>query len=130
MICSILFWILRNPLCRGEYDSELNPSILRHVVADKDMRRGDGIRVPIGNRGAHAGAALAWGALLDGVQSDESLLLADCWPFAADAFDAIVPEAKKLAQLGKQPVAIGRFRRRAKQSNNMFFFFIYGEQSR
>lgn len=88
-----------------------------------------GLRGPVGNRVAHAGASQTWGAILGGVHSEDKLLSQDCGLYAVDAYDAVSPYAKKLEARAKLPVKLDRFQRCAKQ-HTILFCLIYGEQHR
>ena len=46
------------PLCTGTYKREREVFFLRQGIEDKDRFGGKGLRVPIGNRVAHASDAL------------------------------------------------------------------------
>ena len=131
MACFALsgFGFFETSLGTGAYSREKKASILRQGITDKDRYWDAGLRVPIGNRVAHAGASLSWGTILEGSQSDDALLLLDCGPYTMDAYDAFVPDAKKLEMRGNQPLTMGRFQRCAKQHTDLFCL-IYGEQNR
>ena len=55
------FGFFKTRLGMGAYSRERKAAILRQFTTDKDALWGGGLRVPIGNRIAHAAAALNWG---------------------------------------------------------------------
>ena len=64
------------------------------------------------------------GALLVGVQSGDTLLVADFGPFAVDAFDAFALDGKQLELRVEMPVEIDLPRRCAKQHANLFSLYM------
>ena len=129
MFCAIRFWVFRNLPGHRYIQQGEKASILRQGITDKGRFWGDGLRAPIGNRVAYAGAALAWGTILGGAQCEDTLLLQYCGPYTMDAYEASAPDAKKLEARAKLPVTLDRFQRCAKQ-HNILFCLIYGEQRR
>ena len=55
------FGFFQTRLGMGTYNRERKATILRQFATDKDALWDSGLRVPIGNRIAHAAAALTWG---------------------------------------------------------------------
>ena len=76
----------------GAYNRGRMATILREFNTDKDALWGGGLLVPIGNRIAHADAALTWGTLNTDKPGEESLTLADCAPHSFEAYESFPPE--------------------------------------
>ena len=55
------FGFFQTRLGMGTYNRERKETALRQFATDKDALWGGGLRVPVGNRIAHAAAALTWG---------------------------------------------------------------------
>ena len=113
----------------GTYNRERNATILRQFSTDKDALRGGGLRVPVGNRIAHAAAALTWGAVNVDKPGDDTLTLADCTPFSYEAYDRFSVDGNKYEARGKQPQTIDAFTRAAKQHVELFSLFFGMEHS-
>ena len=123
------FGFFKTSLGTGTYKRERKASSLRQGITDKDRFWDKGLRVPIGNRVAHASAALTWGCLAEKTAAEDALVLADCAPLTADAYDAFTPDSKKLEPRGKAPVTIDRLSRCAKQQIELFCM-CFGEEHR
>ena len=79
----------------GTYSRERKNTTLRQATTDRDALWGIGIRVPLGNRFCHAGAALTWGNLHDTNVADGVILLSGCYPKPQEEYDTSAPNAKK-----------------------------------
>ena len=87
----------------GTYNRERKAAILRHLNNYKDALWGVGFRAPIGNRIAHAAAALTWVTLNTEKPDDEAITLADCIPQSYESFESFTPDGKKNEAMGKPP---------------------------
>ena len=114
------FGFFKTSLGTGAYKRERRASSLRQGITNKDRFWGSGLRVTIGNRVAYASASLSWGCFSEKTASEDALLLADCAPMSADAYEAFAPDAKKLEPRGKPPSTIDRLSRCAKQQIELF----------
>ena len=123
------FGFLTTSLGTGAYKRERKSSSLRQGITDKDRFWDSGLRVPIGNRVAHASASLSWGCLSEKTAAEDALLLSDCAPLSTDAYEVFAPDAKKLEPMGKPPVAIDRLSRCAKQQIELLRI-CYGQEHR
>ena len=97
---------------------------LRQFATDKDALWDGGLRVPIGNRIAHAAAALTWGAANVEKPGEDTLTLADCIPFSYEAYGRFFSRMGKYEARGKQPQTIDAFTRAAKQHVELFPLFF------
>ena len=109
------FGFFKTRLFTGAYNRKRKATAIRQFATDKDALRGGGLRVPIGNRIAHAAAALCWGAINADKPGEDSLTLEDCIPCTYEAYDAFVPDGQKNETRGKQPQTIDMFTRAEKQ---------------
>ena len=123
------FGFFQTRLGMGTYNRERKATILRQFATDKDALRDGGLRVPIGNRIAHAAAALTWGAVNADKPGGDTLTLADCIPHSYEAYDQFSVDGKKFETRGKQPQTIDAFTRAAKQHVELFSLFFGREHA-
>ena len=123
------FGFFKTRLGMGAYNRERKATILRQFIADKDALWGGGLRFPIGNRVAHASAALTWGAMNPDKPGDDVLTMADCLPFTYEAFDSFTIDGKKFETWGKPPQTIDAFTRAAKRHVELFSLFFGRENA-
>ena len=82
------FGFFKTRLVMGTYNRERKATILRQFTTDMDALRGGGLRAPIGNRIAHAAAALTWGAINTDKPGEDVLTLADFIPWTNESYDS------------------------------------------
>ena len=111
----------------GTYNREREATILRQFATDKDALWGGGLRVPIGNRIAHAAAALTWGTINMDKPGEDVITLADCIPFSYEAYDQFKIDGEKFETRRKQPQTIDAFTRAAKQHVELFSL-LFGKE--
>ena len=118
------FGFCETRLRMGAYNPERKATTLRQFATDKDASWGGGLRVPIGNRIAHAAASLTWGAINTDKPGEDVLTLADCTPFTYDAYDAFTTDGKKYETRGETPQTIDAFTRAAKKQVELSPYFL------
>ena len=102
------FGFFKTRLGMGTYNRERKADILRKFTTDKDALWGGGLRGPIGNRISHDAAALTWGTANTYKLGDDVLTLADCTPFAYEAYDSFTTDGKstKLVESRHKPLML------------------------
>ena len=90
------FGFFKTRLGMGTYNRERKATSLRQFNTDKDALRGGGLRVPIGNRIAHAAAALTWGTLYTDKPDEDTATLDDCIPHTYESYESFTPDGKRL----------------------------------
>ena len=114
----------------GTYNRERKATILRQFAADKDSVWGGGLRVPIGNRIAHAAEALTWGATNTDKPGGDVMELADCIPFTYESYGSFTTDGKKYEARGKPPRPIDAFTSAEKQPVELCSLFSDGDMPR
>ena len=114
------FGFFKTRLGMGTYNRERNATILRKFNSGKEALRGSVLRVPIGNRIAHAAAALTWGTSHPDKPDEDTATLADCIPQPYESYEPLPPDGKKSETRGKAPQTADMFARAAKQHVELF----------
>lgn len=113
----------------GTYNRERKAAILRQFNTDKGSLRGADLLVPIGNRIAHAAAALTWGTLNADNPDEDTVTLADCIPHSYESYESFTHDGKKSDTRGKSPQTVDMFARAAMPQVELSALFFGREHS-
>ena len=80
----------------GTYNRERKNTTLRQSTTDRDALWDMGIRVPLGHRFSHDGAALTCGTLHATNVAEDVILLSDCYPKSQEVYDTFAHNGKNM----------------------------------